>query len=286
MITVVTDSTVYMTKQQAEQLGVRVIPMTYIVEGQRYLESYSECNGDFEKLLSGSKAQSTMQIPVAAFISVFEELIRQGMQVLCITISSRLSGAYRSASVAATRVCRRIGRDDVMVVDSLTTGGGLYLLVQAAVEALASVKEPPNLKDLVQKMEETRLRIGVAFSVDNMEALRSSGRIGIVRQSVGTILNIRPILVCQDGAVVSRGTARGKSEQIRGLLRQIPLQSCRFVINAVSASTDTSRLEQELKTIFPNYPVRKNLAGPVLGIHLGLGAVAVSWMVKDTIEDR
>lgn len=279
MIAIVTDSTVYMTKQQAQQCNVHVVPMSYVVNGQRYNESFSDANGDFESLLGASPARSTMQVPVAAYASVFEELLRKGMKVLCITISSRLSGAYRSASVAASRVCRRIGSEDVMVVDSLTTGGGLYLLTQAASEELKDT-ESTTLSSLVQKLEEVRQRIGVAFSVDNMEALRSSGRIGIVRQSVGTILNIRPILVCQDGAVVSKGMARGKSEQIRGLLKQIPLQARKFVVNAVSQHTDTSRIEQEVSSLFPGCPVQKNLAGPVLGIHLGLGAVAISWMVE------
>lgn len=287
MITVVTDSTIYMTREQAADLGVQVIPMRYMVSGQQYLESYSDCNGNFEGLLS-VKPSATAQVPVSAFTSVFEELVRKGHRVLCIVISSRLSGAYSSASLAARHINRSADsatKQDVVVVDSQTTAGGLYLLCKQAVKLTKSAPENIPMKEIAAKVEAIRERIGIAFSLDSMDALRRSGRTGIVRQSVSTILNIKPILMCRDGAVVSIGTARGRTEQFRQLLACVPATAKELVINALNLEGDAVQLEQELKLNFSHIQVEKNNIGPVLGIHLGKGAIGLSWLEgKETQE--
>lgn len=275
MITVVTDSTVYMTREQAAKLGTQVVPMRYSAGGQQYLESYSDCNGKFEGLLT-TKPSTTAQVPVSAFVSVFEEIIRNGNQVLCLLISSRLSGAYRSASMAARQVNKGRASEDVMVVDSQTTAGGLFLLCK---QAAYLVQEGLELREMAAQLENFRSRVGVAFSLDSMDALRKSGRIGIVRQSVSTILNIRPILKCQDGAVVSCGTARGREELIKGLFSCVPLNAEELVLNFLNPNADTALLEHELQQIMPNVPLIKNRLGPVLSIHLGKGAIGLSYRV-------
>jgi DegV family protein with EDD domain len=133
---------------------------------------------------------------------------------------------------------------------------------------------------MTQIIEDSRDKVGIAFSVDNMDALRRSGRLGIVRQSVGTILNIRPILLCEDGAVVAYGTARGRSEQIKELIARIPRNVKRVIVHNLGEKINLDFLITAIKRKFPSINVGRRKLGPVLGIHLGPGVIGVSWMTE------
>lgn len=255
MIRIVTDSTVNVTRAQAAKLGLQVLPMGYMVDGQRYLETYTDCNGSFEALLQ-SKNFLTSQVSFESFVSCFSESIRRGDEVLCIVISSRLSGTYRNAFAAAAQINSAFpqGQEKVIVVDSLSTAGGMLLLCE---EAIKMIGQKLTLHQLAQQVEECRKKISVVFSLDSMDALRKSGRIGIVRQSVSTILNIRPLLRCQDGAVVSLGTVRGRMEQIRKMMQEIKHTPERIALNVPQQSASLPMLEQELKEKFPGVFIEK-----------------------------
>lgn len=161
MIRIVTDSTVNVTRAQAAKLGLQVLPMGYMVDGQRYLETYTDCNGSFEALLQ-SKNFLTSQVSFESFVSCFSESIRRGDEVLCIVISSRLSGTYRNAFAAAAQINSAFpqGQEKVIVVDSLSTAGGMLLLCE---EAIKMIGQKLTLHQLAQQVEECRKKISVYF---------------------------------------------------------------------------------------------------------------------------
>lgn len=274
MIAIVTDSTAYLTKKEAKELGVRMVPMTYTVSGHLFNESFVDQNGNYERLIFRNLQRcTTSQAPISAFMSVFEELLRHDYEVFCIVISSRLSGTYSSASIAA----KEVHKGKIIVVDSLTTAGGLAMLVRKA-KKLAD--EGYSLKEITRIIEDCRDKIGIVFSVDNMDALRRSGRLGIVRQSVGTILNIRPILLCEDGAIVAYGAARGRSEQIKELIARIPRNVKKVVVHNLGEKINIDLMITSIKKKFPSIKVGRCKLGPVLGIHLGPGVIGVSWTTE------
>jgi len=273
MITIVTDSTSYIKKSEARELGVRIIPMSYTVSDQIYGESYSDQNGDFENLLSGSAVCSTSQPNMSAFLSCFEEELSMGNEVLCITISSRLSGTYSTAYMAARQI--EDGGDKVIVVDSHNTAGGLYILVKAA---QGMVCGGLGLADIKGRLIEMRDRILTVFSVEDMDPLRRSGRIGFVRMSVGTILNKRPILLLREGAVVSSGMAHGDTDVIRKLVQMTDKDADEFIINYIGNNRLAANLYGVLKNARPSAQIGLHKAGPVLGIHLGMNVISVSYL--------
>lgn len=272
MVAIVTDSTAYLTKKEAHDLGIRIVPMSYTVSGQILNENYSDQNGEFESLIFRYSSRcTTSQAPRSAFMSMFDELLRQGYDVLCIVISSRLSGTYSSASIAA----KEVDPERIVVLDSLSTAGGLSILAKKAKEL---ADKGYTLKEITSEIENMRNKVGISFSVDNMDALRRSGRLGIVRQSVGTILNIRPILLCKDGAIIAYGTARGRSEQVRYLVSTIPEDAKEIIVHYLGDKTHVSNLYNSIGKKFPDVPITQVKLGPVLGIHLGLGVVGLSWI--------
>ncbi|MDD4796497.1 MAG: DegV family protein [Eubacteriales bacterium] len=270
MIAIVTDSTAYLTRHEARQLGVFIAPMSYTVDGRQYHEVYADCNGAYEELIRNGGDLKTSQTTMTVFMSTFEELLAKGYDVLCITISSRLSGTYSSASMAA----RNTDPDRVRLVDSLSTAGGLRYLVQAATRMIDKGME---LDAVVERLQRLRSRVGIVFSVSDMGPLRRSGRLGVVRQSVGTILNVRPLLGCVDGSVVAVGTARGRYEQIRKMAQAVPQQAARLTVHHINEEKTAQLIHQELKKGWPAAEISLRPLGPILGIHLGLGTLGIVW---------
>lgn len=269
MITIVTDSSSYLKKSEARELGVRMVPMNYMVNGHNYCESFSDRNGDFESLLRGKGKYTTSHPNLAAFLSSFEEELAKNNEVLCITISSRLSGTYSTAYMAA----KQTESKNIAVFDSMLTAGGLYLLIG---EAKKLIDSGLGLSALMQKLPAIRDRITIAFSVEDMTPLRNSGRLGFVRMSVGTILNIRPILLCKDGAIVSDNIARGNAELIKRLVQKISINAQEVVISYIGDNRTATNLYNVIKNIHAHLTVKLQKIGPVLGIHLGLKGIAVS----------
>ena len=271
MITIVTDSSSYFKKGEARDLDVKVIPLNYSVNGQNYSESFSDQNGDFENLLKGGGKFTTSHPNMSAFLSCFEEELQKGNEVLCVTISSRLSGAYGTAYMAA----KQTESGSVAVFDSQFTAGGLYLLVK---EAKKLIDQGLGLREILQALPAIRDRITIAFSVDDMAPLRNSGRIGFVRMSVGTFLNIKPILLCKDGAVVSDSIARGNTEIIKRLSDKLGADTREVVISYTGDNRLASTLYHVIKDTYAHAAVTLQKIGPVLGIHLGLKVIGVSFI--------
>jgi len=273
MITIVTDSSSYFKESEAKALGIKVVPINYTVDGQNFFESFSDKNEDLESLLSSNKKLTTSHPNMSVFLSAYEEELNKGNEVLCITISSRLSGTYGTAQAAA----KQVESDKITVFDSQFTGGGLYLLIK---EAKKLIDCGMNLREIIEKLTEIREKITVAFSVDDMTPLRNSGRIGFVRRSVATFLNIKPILLCKDGAVVSDTVAHGSKEIIKRMAEKVCANTQEIVVSAIGDNRMASNLYHVVKESYPDMQITIQKVGPALGIHLGIKVIAISILDK------
>ncbi len=273
MIAIMVDSAAGISRQEAEQLGAKYVPMTYSVDRQQFVEHYIGENGQFEPYIERPDVESrTSQVSAAAFAAAFERQLAKGRQVLCITISSRLSGTYANAVMAA----KELNEDAVKVLDSRNCAGGIYFLIQ---RAQALIAQGMGLEEILERLIQERKRIRNVFSVNDMTNLRKSGRLGVVRLSVSTILNLRPILCLNNGSVFSQSMARGNHEQLRMLADSVP-EGTRFVV--VHSRENNPQLpalqEMLVKRLGEGLELRIVSLGPVLAIHLGLTYLGVCWL--------
>lgn len=267
MITIVTDSSAYFKKKEAQELNVKIIPCNYSVDGRTYCESFSDQNGDFEALLKGKAKLTTSHPNLSAFLSCFEE--EKDNDILCVTISSRLSGAYGTAYAAA----KQTEGKNIAVFDSQLTAGGLYLLIK---EARRMIESGLEFSELLESLAVVREKISITFSVNDMTPLRKSGRMGFMRMGVSTIMNIRPILMCLDGAVVYDQTVRGNGGLIERLFQKADANAREIIISYLGDNRLAADLFNVIHNMYPHITVALQKIGPVLGIHLGLRVVAVS----------
>lgn len=251
-------------------LGIGVVPIAYLLGDSLHYEKYTDTSKT-EEHLSGGAVVTTAQPNRSVFERLFKSEIQKGNEVLCITISSKLSGIYHAARSAAA-TC---GSPAVRVFDSGLTAGGLYLMIE---EARRLIDSGLRMNELLRRLTGVRGRIKTYFSVGDMEPLRRSGRIGLVRMRVGTILNIKPILVCSGGRVIFDSMAHGAADRIKKLAAKVPSRAKEVIINYISDKRGASDLYNVLKSKYPHIKVRFARLGTVLGAHLGGQVIAVSFV--------
>jgi DegV family protein with EDD domain len=274
MIRIVTDGTACLSYSLATQMGVRVVPVTYSVAGRLYHESYLDNSGEAERLIAENPGKClTSHPPVAVFADVFRNLMKDGGEVLCLVISSRLSGTFSSATIAS----RDVDTDRIAVVDSLTTAGGLTLLLKYA---RTLIDQGLTLDEVVRDVEAKRGEIGIAFSVNDMSSLRKSGRLGDVRQSVGNVLNVRPILTLVEGAIMDQGVSRGDTQTVKALLDHVPAGAKEIVVHHLGDKYDPAAVMHLLCERFPDAQVTSWPLGSTLRIHLGSGFIVIAWRTE------
>ncbi len=274
MVAIVTDSTVCMSKREAAAYGVRIVPQNYSIGDRVYKETYSDFFGDFSRLLAVPETLTDTEQPeVKDFLDAFSLLVRKGYEIICITISSRLSSAYYNAVLAK----KRLSGGRVEVIDSSLTAGGMYLLVKRArLLAMSGM----TLEEIVGGVYKYIPSISVRFTVDNLSALRSSNRLRAVRKSVGTVLNRRPMLKLHNGTIVAEDTALGSSDRLKKMLLGIPQSAANIIIHYMVLSKRIETVYRLVRRIFPEARVECRQLGPVLGIHLGCSVIGIVWSLR------
>lgn len=271
MLAIVTDSTSGLTRQEASELGIDVVPMTYATDFTRHEEGFVGENGDYATLLSGSRHVATEAVRSSVFASAFRRHLEAGEDVLCVTISSRLSGTFRSAEEAA----ESIDSPRVAVLDSWLTAGALEFLVRRA-RALAD--EGKGLAEIVAELTERRAGTRIVFSVPDMVALSRSGRLGAIRRAVATKLNRYPVMALQEGGITKLTDGRGVRGMAQAMAACAPADATELLVSHFGPrGVEAREVFLAARERFPHAHVRVKDGGPVLAEHLGLGAVGLSW---------
>lgn len=268
-IQIVTDSTAYFSREEAQRLRIRVVPLSVTFSGVTKDEGFpGEFQDFYRQLETSDDFPTTSQPSISAFSEVFEEAIAEGKEIITIVISKELSGTYNSASAAAAE----IAPDKITVIDSETTVANLKSLVKQAHEMAEKGK---SRKEIVEAIEKQKKRMHVNLTVSTLEYLRRGGRLTMAQAAIGNILNVKPIIGLINGRLQPITKVRGSSKAYQYLVDKVPDDSVEISILHVLNSEVAEQLQMKLKEKFPHIPVTIEEIGPVIGSHLGPGAVGV-----------
>jgi DegV family protein with EDD domain len=208
-----------------------------------------------------------------AFAESFARAADDGCNgVVCLTMSSSLSGTYRAACAGADVVR---GTADVRVVDTRTVSVGEAMVVLEAAKA-AAVTEDIDLVESAAQTAVAEVRVYCAF--DTLDNVRKGGRIGTAKALLGSLLAIKPVIQIADGVVrfESRQRTRARSlEYLANLVRHAGKLEALAVAHAAAADLDA--FLEMLAAVFPLDRILVNHLGPVIGAHGGPGCIGVSW---------
>ena len=209
-IQVVTDSACDIRPELADDLGIQVVPLNIRFGDEELVDRIELSAKEFwDRVVTGPDMPQTSAPSPGAFEKVFLEAADAGMDgVICINLSSKVSGTFQSACTAAEGVSDRIR---VEVVDSLTLTMGLGLIV---IEAAQMAQSSGSLDELVEGVKDTASRAHVYGVVDSLDFLRKGGRIGGASHLLGSLLSIKPVLEVRDGVVEVDSKQRTRARAI------------------------------------------------------------------------
>ena len=268
-VQIVTDSTAYFTKEYAEQNNIKVVPLSVTFSGQTNDEGFP---GEFEefyhKLQTSKDFPTTSQPPIEAFASVYEKILAEGREIVTIVISEKLSGTYNSASAAANMT----DPDKISVIDSETTVSNLKLLAMIANDM---AKQGSSREEIVAAIEQAKKRMSVTLAASTLEYLKRGGRLSAAQATIGTLLNVKPIIGLVDGKLEAVAKVRGKNKALDYLVENVPENAVAISVLHILSSKDAELVQHKLQERFPHIQIGIDEIGPVVGSHLGPGGIGV-----------
>jgi DegV family protein with EDD domain len=280
---IVIDSASDVPREFVEKNNIPFLPLMVIFKGKEWADDLGKSlpSKQFYDSVRGGEMPSTAQVNVFQFAEEFRKHVKEGKAIICITLSSGLSGTYNSACIARETILEEYKDADVTIVDSKSASGGEGLLVYYAVEML---KNGASKQEIVNWLEENKLRLNHWFTVDDLNHLKRGGRVSSTAALMGTLLDIKPILnVDIDGKLNSVTKVKGRKKSIRTLAEELDKrieysEGKVIFINHGDCMEDAKYLE---KLILEKHNVKEIIIsdiGPTIGTHTGPGVLALFFL--------
>lgn len=288
-ITIYTDSTGDIPTSWLDEHNVKCINLTYIMDDEEHTDDPSpEKVKEFYTNIREGKSSKTSAISVQTFIDCFEAELKAGNDVFYTGLSGKLSGTCNNAFMAMEQLNKEYSNNQVYVTDSLGTSIPLYYMIMKAVEMRDRGK---SAQDIVDALDDMKHRIMVFISVDDLMHLKRGGRISGAAAAIGTVLNIKPIIILdKDGGLSVKDKVKGRKKVMKYFIDKIekyaedPTNQPIFIIH-----TDDPPIAEEFKEMcikqFGTKEFIVNQIGSIVGAHLGPGSLAMGFPAKFTREE-
>ena len=280
-IAFVTDTASDLPDELALQYDVGLVPTQLIVEERSYRDRLELTSGEFFRRLRAGLDASTSQPAPQAFTDAYQDAARAADHVIAIILSSALSGTFANAEAAA----RRFDPARVTVVDSRSATLGEGLLVVRGVELAAAGWQPDAI---VRELQRVRAQSGGFFTVDNLERLVRSGRVGRGRAWLGTKLNLKPVMaLTMEGKIEPVGRVRGRNAARQRILELLDRaltprpRGLRLGIAHGDIPEFAEALRAELVARYRPMQCLVSPVTPVIAAHAGIGAWGVFYQNED-----
>lgn len=276
---VVTDSTAYLTLEERERNNIHMIPLAVNIEGTIYDEEITITASEFYSRVRGAKEfPKTTQPPVGRFVELYENLAKDYEDVVTIHLSSGISGTFQGAVQAGDMV----ENINVFAFDSEVA---CYVQAMYVKEAAKLAKQGASGKEIMAHLEMLKETMGAYFIVDDLTHLQRGGRLSAAAALIGGLLQVKPILHFQNKVIVPFEKIRTRKKAMRKVEDQ--LAAAIETHGALQATVIHANCEEEarewmnsLAESYPSVDFTLSYFGPVIGTHLGEGAIAVGWMKK------
>jgi len=274
VVRIVTDSTADLTREQQEAAGITVVPLN-VHFGDQVFRDHVDLTADefFRRLKASTQLPRTSQPSVGAFEEAFRSLRQNRDEIVSVHLSSKVSGTYNAALMAA----KTVDPEAIDVVDSLSTSMALGFM---ALEGARLAREGTDRKAVTERLQALVSKGRVICVVDTLTYLERGGRIGKARALLGSLLNVKPILQLKDGEVVPLGRARGRPQALNRLVELLARDGrvSRLAIMHGAARADAEQLRERVASSYPDLDILLTEIGAVLGTHTGPGVIGFTYL--------
>ncbi|TCS96796.1 DegV family protein [Hazenella coriacea] len=271
-IAIITDSSCDLPSDLIDRFNIKVVPLRINYRDQEYRDRFDITPEEVYNRLEEEIPKTSMPAP-EDMIQTFQQLQDEGYtHCLVITLSSGLSGTYNAF--------RLIAQDFDMKIDIIDSKGLSWVLGFLVLEAAKMIQDKIDYQDIVQKIEQAKERVKGYFIVDTLDYLKEGGRIGKVTATLGSLLNLKPIIsIDNEGKYFPTAVGRGKKQAIKKMVEPVLKQ-----IESTKASIAVlhGRAEKEAEAILERFQGLENVVelylsniSPALVVHTGPGLVGL-----------
>ncbi len=279
-IAIITDSNSGITQKQGEELGIFVVPMPFMINGEDFFEGINLSQEEFYNKLAEDADVSTSQPTPDSLMTLWDKVLKDYDQIIYIPMSSGLSGACQSAYMIASEEYE----GKVFVVDNQRIS---VTQRQSAIDAKAMADAGLSAEEIKDKLIETKFESSIYIMLDTLHYLKKGGRITPAAAALGTLLRLKPVLQIQgeklDAFAKARTTAQGKNIMINAIKADIEnrfggMEAKDFHIAGAYTDNIEAGLEwkKEIEEAFPGCEVHMDPLSLSVGCHIGPGAIAVT----------
>lgn len=278
-VAVMTDSTAYIPTDLRKQENIHMVPLSVVFGEETYQEEIDISTDEFYKKLKEVDDLPTTSQPSIGYVTAkLEELAKDYDAVVSIHLSSGISGTYQSV-ISAGEMVKGI---DVYAYDSEISAiaQGFYVL-----EAAEMAKAGKTAEEIITRLDEMKQTLRAYFMVDDLTNLQRGGRLSSAQALVGGLLQIKPILHFENKVIVPFEKIRTRKRainRIMGFLEEDAAKGKELKVAFIHGNDEQSakNLRDSFLEKYPNMDTIISYFGPVIGTHLGEGAIGIGWYVK------
>lgn len=277
-VAIVTDSTAYLPSYKMEALDIHMIPLTVALDGQVYEEEIEISASEFYRKVRGEgPLPKSSQPSLGKFVTLFESLQKDYDAVISIHLSSGISGTYAGAVQAGEMV----EGFDVHAFDSELSCyiQGFYVL-----RAAKLAKQGATPEAILEELNEMKKTMRAYFMVDNLSHLQRGGRLSSAQALIGGLLQVKPLLHFQEKVIVPFEKIRTRKKAMKRIADLLAEDAAKMPLEAAiihgNCPQDAAKWLEELSVQLPNVEFTISHFGPVIGTHLGEGAMGLGWVKR------
>ena len=281
-----TDSDSDLPYHLKEEYDIPVVYMPYALNGKEYFDDLGQTldyKSYYDAMRNGANPV-TSALNEASYLDYFGPILESGKDVLFVAFSSKLSCTLQAAHAAREDLLQKYPDRKITIVDTLSISGPQALLVLKAHEMYRAGK---SMEEVAAWLEANKLRAQAYFTVDDLKYLKRGGRISGAAAAVGTMLDLKPIIVeARDGSLQAGEKIRGRKKALAYIVDAMmkcdpdPEESPIIVLNA-DAPEDAERVKASVEQRLPGAKVLIENVGPVIGAHAGPGTVALCFLGRE-----
>ncbi|WP_294155187.1 DegV family protein [uncultured Clostridium sp.] len=280
-IKIITDSTSYIPEEIARKLDISIVSLSVFFNGESHKEIDLDNREFYRHIEETGEIPKSSQPNIDELFNIFKKITDNGDEIVGIFISSKMSGTYSSAGLVKNMILENNKDAVIEIVDSCTNCMQMGFI---AIEAARVAKSGSLIKDVVETAEQVRRNSRFLFVPDTLRYLQRGGRIGTASALIGGILQIKPILTVENGETTVFEKVRTKKKAVDEILNKV-LNDCQknkikgVIVHHIDCQKEGSQLAEKLSQKL-NIPVNIQSIGPVIGAHVGPGAIGVAYFTE------